>query len=178
MLQRARPGSASRWWQPEAFTPPVCLGVAPVAIALGSNLGDRGRLLRDGIAALTEHLRHVRVSTFHETDPVGVGDQPQFLNAAATGIAALSARELLHALQDIERRLGRERPYPGAPRTLDLDLILYGDLIVNEPDLIVPHPRFRDRAFVLEPLAEIVPDWKDPVTGRTVGALLADLSSR
>jgi 2-amino-4-hydroxy-6-hydroxymethyldihydropteridine diphosphokinase len=151
------------------------LGVAPVAIALGSNLGDRERILREGIAALGDHLRHLCVSTFHETDPVGVGNQPRFLNAAAIGDTTLSARHLLGALQDIEQRLGRERPYPGAPRTLDLDLILYGDLIVNEPDLVVPHPRFRERAFVLVPLAEIAPDWTDPVTRRTVGELLASL---
>ena len=149
--------------------------MVPVAIALGSNLGDRERMLREGVAALNEHLRHLRASTFHETNPVGVGNQSRFLNAAATGDATLSARDLLCALHDIERRFGRERPYPGAPRTLDLDLILYGDLIVNEPDLVVPHPRFRDRAFVLAPLAEIAADWKDPGTGRTVTELLASL---
>jgi 2-amino-4-hydroxy-6-hydroxymethyldihydropteridine diphosphokinase len=149
--------------------------VIPVAIALGSNRGDRERLLREAIAALEPYLQQLRVSTLHETDPVGVGDQPRFLNAAATGYTMLSARDLLHALLDIERRLGRERPYPGAPRTLDLDLILYGDFIVNEHDLVVPHPRFRDRRFVLEPLAEIVPDWKDPVTGSTVRELLEKL---
>jgi 2-amino-4-hydroxy-6-hydroxymethyldihydropteridine diphosphokinase len=149
--------------------------VIPVAIALGSNLGDRERLLREAITALEPHLQRLRVSTLHETDPVGVGDQRRFLNAAATGHTTLSARDLLHALLDIERQLGRERPYPGAPRTLDLDLILYGDSIVNEHDLVVPHPRFRDRRFVLEPLAEIAPDWKDPVTGSTVRELLEKL---
>lgn len=142
-----------------------------VAVALGSNLGDRERTLRDAIGALAPVLGHIRISTFHDTEPVGVDPQPRFLNGAITGETALGAGALLAALLEIERRCGRERPCDGAPRTLDLDLILYGDAVVNEPGLLVPHPRFRERAFVLEPLAEIAPEWVDPVTGLTVAEL-------
>jgi 2-amino-4-hydroxy-6-hydroxymethyldihydropteridine diphosphokinase len=147
-----------------------------VAIALGSNQGDRERILADAVAALREQLDGLRVSTFHDTEPVGVGPQPRFLNAAVVGTTALSARDLLDTLLDIERRFGRQRPSSGAPRTLDLDLILYGDTIIDEQDLVVPHLRFRERAFVLAPLAEIACDWTDPVTGRTIGELLAVLA--
>jgi 2-amino-4-hydroxy-6-hydroxymethyldihydropteridine diphosphokinase len=151
--------------------------VTRVAIALGSNLGDREDYLRSALDALTPSLDRLRISTFHDTAPVGVGPQPTFLNAAAVGETSLSARALLETLLAVERDLGRERPFPGAPRTLDLDLILYGDSIIDEaPSLIVPHPRFRERRFVLEPLAEIAPDWRDPVTGKTVEELLRLLS--
>jgi 2-amino-4-hydroxy-6-hydroxymethyldihydropteridine diphosphokinase len=87
-------------------------------------------------------------------------------------VTSLTARDLLGRLLAIEVNLGRARPYPGAARTLDLDLILYGSAIIDEPGLVVPHPRFRERLFVLEPLAEVAPDWMDPVTGKTVGELL------
>jgi 2-amino-4-hydroxy-6-hydroxymethyldihydropteridine diphosphokinase len=149
-----------------------------VAIALGSNLGDREDYLRSALDALKPSIDRLRVSTFHDTAPVGVGPQPTFLNAAAVGETSISARALLDTLLAVERDLGRERPFPGAPRTLDLDLILYGDAIIDEaPSLIVPHPRFRERRFVLEPLAEIAPDWRDPITGQTVEELLRTLTA-
>jgi 2-amino-4-hydroxy-6-hydroxymethyldihydropteridine diphosphokinase len=98
-----------------------------------------------------------------------------FLNAAAIGESTLAAPAVLEALLAIERQFGRERPYQFAPRTVDLDLILYGDEVINVAGLTVPHPRFRERRFVLEPLAEIGPDWIDPVTRKTVAELLDEL---
>jgi 2-amino-4-hydroxy-6-hydroxymethyldihydropteridine diphosphokinase len=145
----------------------------PVAIALGSNLGDRVAHIAFAVAELSRLLNEVTVSRLIETVPVDVpDDQPPFLNAAVTGATSLDPRALLDALLTIERADGRERPYRNAPRTLDLDLILYGDGVVREEGLEVPHPRFREREFVLEPLAEIAGDWVDPVTGATVRELL------
>ena len=147
-----------------------------IAVALGSNLGDREEQLRGAIAALGPVLAHLRVSSFHETEPVDMPmPQPMFLNAAAVGESRLSAPAILDVLLAIEQGFGRERPYELAPRTIDLDLILYGNAVINSPGLTVPHPRFRERRFVLEPLAEIAPDWIDPVTGKTVQELCAAL---
>jgi len=155
--------------------------ITRVAIALGSNIGHRGdRAAHLDFAAsrLAESLNAFSVSRWYETEPVGVGAQPPFLNGAAVGETTGSARELLERLLALERERGRERPFAGAPRTLDLDLVLFGAEMVNEPGLSVPHPRFRERRFVLEPLAAIAPAMLDPVTGRTIAALLADLSQR
>lgn len=149
----------------------------PVAVALGSNLGDREENLRRALLALQVFLSDVRVSNFRDTEPIGVSAQPTFLNAAVTAVTALDAESLLARLLAVETELGRVRPFSGAPRTVDLDLIFYGEEMVTSPTLTVPHPRFRERLFVLEPLAELAPSWVDPLTGLTVEALLRRLSS-
>jgi 2-amino-4-hydroxy-6-hydroxymethyldihydropteridine diphosphokinase len=149
------------------------------AIALGSNAGDRRGHLDYACSVLRRLLRDCRVSSYRETSPVGVpGPQPLFLNAAAVGRTPVSPHALLDALLRIEQERGRERPFPGAARTLDLDLILFDALVLTEPDLTLPHPRFRDRRFVVEPLAEIAPDLTDPVTGCTIVTLLARLDEK
>jgi len=144
-----------------------------VAISLGSNLGDRRAHLDYAIDALQLDLTDISVSPFQETQPVGVGpEHGPYLNAVIVGRTRLSARLLMDRLLEIEEERGRVRPYPMAPRTLDLDLVLYGDRIIEEDGLSVPHPRFRERAFVLRPLAEIAPDMIDPVTGKSISELL------
>jgi 2-amino-4-hydroxy-6-hydroxymethyldihydropteridine diphosphokinase len=148
-----------------------------VAVALGSNLGDRHAALAFAVERLSRLLSNIRVSNIIETDPEGPGSegQPVYLNAALVGESDLSSRALLDALLRIEQEFGRQRPYPGAPRTLDLDLVLAGDDVVDEKDLTVPHRRFRSRLFVLQPLAEVGADLRDPVSGLTVGELLLAL---
>ena len=156
-------------------------GSRSIVVAFGSNLGDRRGQISAAAARVAELLSNFRLSTMIETAPVGAGTEhdPPYLNAVGVGESALSARELLEALQTIEMDAGRTRPYPNAPRTLDLDLILVGEEVIGhaEEGLTVPHPRFRSRRFVLEPLAEIAPDFRDPVTGLTVRHLLNRVSA-
>jgi 2-amino-4-hydroxy-6-hydroxymethyldihydropteridine diphosphokinase len=151
----------------------------PVAISLGSNLGDRQAHLTYARTRLESVLDQLRFSSIRETEPVGVPDrQSPYLNAVAAGSSVASPRQLLEALLAIERERGRERPYPNAPRTLDLDLLLVGELVIDEPDLILPHPRMSTRLFVLEPLLEIDAiriGWRHPLTGRTVEQMVAGL---
>lgn len=147
-----------------------------LAIALGSNLGDRSAHLTFAVLQLQTLLAGLRVSRYYDTVPVGMtGPQPLFLNAAAVGDTTLGARALLEALLVIEREGGRDRLTANASRTLDLDLVLFGNAMIDEPGLVVPHPRFRQRRFVLEPLAEIAPDLIDPVTHLSVADLLKRL---
>ncbi len=149
-----------------------------VAVALGSNLGVRESHLEYAVERLRALLSGFQVSTVHETEPEGppaLRDQPKFLNAAVVGWCDDDPSTLLNRLLSIEGERGRERPYVGAPRTLDLDLILMGRITVVTSDVTVPHPRFRDRRFVLEPLAEVGPEMVDPVTELTVRRLLERL---
>ena len=146
-------------------------------IGLGSNLGDRERMLWSALhmLAFSPEVDVVAVSSFRETDPVGYLDQPAFLNAAAAVETELGPRELLGLLLDVERELGRTREGPRfGPRTIDLDLLLYGDEVVDEPGLTIPHPRLHERAFALEPLAELDPDLAVPGRG-PIQALLTGL---
>jgi 2-amino-4-hydroxy-6-hydroxymethyldihydropteridine diphosphokinase len=137
-------------------------------VALGSNLDDPVRQLRSALAALSKlpGTRLVRASSFYRNPPEGGADQPQFVNAVARIETSLSPRALLDALLDVERAHGRVRSRPNAPRTLDLDIVLYGDRRVMETGLDIPHPRMAARAFVLMPLAEIAPDARVPGRGR------------
>ena len=148
-----------------------------VAIAIGSNLGDRRAAIAFAADRLASFITTPALSEPVETEPEGegAGVQPLYLNAVLVGETMLPAREVLDALLAIEREYGRERPHRGAPRTLDLDLVLLGDQVVDEPGLQVPHPRFRTRFFVLGPLAEVASDLRDPVTGLSVGDLLRQL---
>lgn len=160
---------------------PDAPGAAVTAyIALGANLGDRLGTMRDALRLLrtTEAVEVVACSSAYDTAPVGPPDQPRYLNAVVAVRTTLAPRTLLDRLLGIERELGRERTSSRwTARTIDLDLILYGECVVAEGDLSadalsVPHPRFRERAFVLVPLAEIAPDARDPVTGERVESLL------
>jgi 2-amino-4-hydroxy-6-hydroxymethyldihydropteridine diphosphokinase len=137
-------------------------------IGVGANLGDREATIRAALAALPGV---VGVSQLRETDPVGVVDQPPFLNGATVLETDFSPRELLDALLAVERELGRERRERWGPRTIDLDLLLYGDEMIDEPGLTIPHPRLHERRFALEPLLDLDPELAIPGRGRVVDVL-------
>jgi 2-amino-4-hydroxy-6-hydroxymethyldihydropteridine diphosphokinase len=147
----------------------------PAAVALGSNLGDRRAAILGAIDALAHSpgVRLIGVSSIHETRPISPIPQGLYLNAAVTLRSSLPPRDLLGLLFTIERSFGRDRAREQrwGPRTLDLDLLLYADRIIEEPGLTIPHPRLHERLFVLDPLAEIAPDWVVPSLGRTVRSL-------
>jgi len=145
-----------------------------VYIGIGSNMGDREFLIRKAVGALRDLPRtHViRVSSLYDTDPVGDTEQPPFLNAVAWVETEITARELLWQMLLIEKRMGRVRSRRWGPRPIDLDLLFVDDEIIDEPDLVVPHPEAHRRGFVLLPLHELDPDFRHPVTGETVRRMM------
>jgi len=147
-------------------------------VGLGSNLGDRAAYLLLGLSALSRlpETRLLRLSPVYETDPVGP-PQPPYLNMVAELETALSPKGLLAEMLGIEKALGRERRERWGPRTLDLDLLLYGDLVLEEAGLSVPHPRLHERAFVLVPLLDLLPEGRHPLLGQSFAELLASLDA-
>ncbi len=143
-----------------------------VYLGLGSNLGDREATLKAAIERLP--VRVTRVSPIYETKPIDYLDQPWFLNLVVEGETDLTPHDLLAETAQIEKDLGRVRTVAKGPRTVDIDILLYGNEIVDKPELQIPHPRMAERRFVLAPLADLAPDLRHPVTGRTVREMLAD----
>lgn len=150
--------------------------MASVCFALGANIGDRLASLQGALDALRPYVRFSAVSSVYETDPAYALDQPLFLNAACRGETELDPRALLFTVKDIERSLGRVPSYHYGPRALDIDILFYDDLVLHERDLTIPHALMQERLFVLQPLADIAPDWVHPVSKKTVRELRAALS--
>ncbi len=142
----------------------------PAHLSIGSNLGDRTGYIKEALGLLSaeENIRLTRVSSFYETEPVGFTDQGKFINAAFSLETTYAPHALLQVLQGIEDRLDRKRTRRWGPRTVDLDILFYGDVVLGDPELTIPHPRLTERAFVLFPLAEIAPALVHPLTGKTV----------
>lgn len=144
-----------------------------IALALGSNQGDRMTALRAAVKALAPYVEIDKTSPVYETAALYVEDQPLFLNAALTGTTKLAPLALLWNIKRIETELGRTPTFRFGPRIIDIDIIFYGDQVIDTPELIIPHKHVAEREFVLRPLTDIAPDWKHPQTGKTVAEMFA-----
>ncbi|HEY0023546.1 MAG TPA: 2-amino-4-hydroxy-6-hydroxymethyldihydropteridine diphosphokinase [Longimicrobium sp.] len=149
-----------------------------VVLGLGANLGDPLAQLGRAVDALSSLMTIGRVSSVHRTEPVGYRDQPDFYNLVVMGTAPGEPEDLLRAVLEVERSLGRVRTFADAPRTIDIDLLAFGRRVMEVPGLTLPHPRMHQRRFVLRPLAEIAPEWRHPVLGQTARELLSSGSAR
>ncbi len=146
-----------------------------IILGLGSNLGDREANLSEAIRRLNEvRIFVTRTSPIYETEPEGVTDQPWFLNSVVDAHTRMGPRGALVCIKRIEAAMKRQRNIRNGPRIIDIDILFYQSAVIKTPDLEIPHPRFRERRFVLAPLADLVPDLRDPVTRRTVSDLLAN----
>jgi 2-amino-4-hydroxy-6-hydroxymethyldihydropteridine diphosphokinase len=150
-----------------------------IYLGLGSNMGDREAMIGAALAALNApDLRLQRVSSLYETEPIGFRDQGWFLNCVAEFETDLFPKQLLHRMQKVELGMGRVRSVKNGPRTIDIDILLFGNSIVKTDELEIPHPRYRERRFALAPLAELNSSMRDPVTGRTMAEMLAQLTGQ
>lgn len=148
-------------------------------LGLGSNIGEREQLLQQALVMLADdHLRVLRTSAVYETEPVGVRDQPWFLNAVAEVELDLFPMQLLARTQRVEREMGRKRGKVHGPRAIDIDILLFGRFAIDTPQLVVPHPRLAERRFVLEPLADLDPELRHPITRRMVREMLGDIKDQ
>jgi 2-amino-4-hydroxy-6-hydroxymethyldihydropteridine diphosphokinase len=150
-----------------------------IYLGLGSNLGEREKMLAEAVRALdSPRLRILRLSPVYETEPMGVAGQSWFLNLVAEAETDLFPLQLLHRTSRVEAQLKRRRLAPNGPRTIDIDILLFSNFVIDADSLEIPHPRFRERRFVLAPLADLAPHLRDPVTGKSIRQLLGELKGQ